>query len=108
MLKSLKTRWGINSNFQLVVILFVFSAAGSASLYVRTFIFNLLGIETELSLWIKIPLFIINYQILLIVIGTLCGQFRFFYNFQKKSFSRFKRKKKELNQSEKDTNHQTV
>lgn len=97
MLEKLKQRWGINSNFQIILILIVFSVTGSAAVYVKKFIFQWIGIDSDTSLWIKIPMYVLtilpSYQILLLVIGSLFGQFKFFYNFQKKSFGRFIRKK---------------
>jgi len=97
MLDKLKTRWGIHSNVQIILILIVFSVTGSAAVYVKKLIFDLLGIDTDTSLWIKIPMYILTilpaYQILLLIFGFIFGQFRFFYNFQKKSFGRFIRKK---------------
>ena len=97
MFDKLKLRWGIDSNFQIIIILIVFSVTGSAAVYVKKIIFDILGIDADTSLWIKIPMYIItiipSYQILLLAVGTLFGQFRFFYNFQKKSFGRFIKKK---------------
>ena len=101
MIAFLKTRWGIQSTFQLLLIIFAFSITGSAALVVKNWIFQLLNITSETSLWLKIPLYIITiipaYNALLLAVGTLLGQFQFFYNFQKKSFSRFKRRKKNKN-----------
>lgn len=93
MLKKLKARWGIKSNFQIIIILIVFSVTGSAAVYVKKLIFHLLGIDADTSLWIKIPMYVLTilpaYQVLLLVFGALFGQFTFFYSFQKKSFGRF-------------------
>ncbi len=98
MLEKLKTRWGIHSNFQVVVILIVFSVTGSAAVYVKKLIFDLLEIDANTSLWIKMPMYILTiipaYQVMLLVFGFLFGQFKFFYNFQRKSMSRFRRKTK--------------
>ncbi len=98
MLEKLKIRWGIQSNFQIIIILIVFSVTGSAAVYVKKIIFDLLKIDAETPLLIKIPMYVLTilpaYQLLLLVFGALFGQFRFFYNFQKKSFGRFIRKKK--------------
>ncbi len=97
MLKKLKEKWNIKSNLQLVLILVIFSITGSASLVVRKFVFEWLGITTDTSLWIKVPLYVLiivpAYQILFLVIGTLFGQFRFAWEFEKRVFSRFKFKK---------------
>jgi len=98
MLEKLKKRWNINSNFQLVIILIVFAVTGSSTLYARRGIFYLLGITTETSLWIKVPLYILIiipiYQLLFLIVGTLFGQFKFAWEFEKKVFSRFKIKRR--------------
>ncbi len=97
MFKRLKEKWNIKSNVQLVVILIIFSVTGSASLIVRKYVFEWLGITPDTSLWIKVPLYVLiivpAYQVLFLVIGTLLGQFRFAWEFEKKVFSRFKLKK---------------
>ncbi|MGC9354932.1 MAG: DUF6787 family protein [Mariniphaga sp.] len=97
MFKRLKEKWNIKSNVQLVLIFVIFSVTGSASLVVRKFIFGWLGITSDTSLWIKIPLYVLiivpAYQILFLLIGTLFGQFRFAWEFEKRVFSRFKFKK---------------
>lgn len=97
MFERFKNKWKIKSNLQLIIILIVFSVTGSAALVVRKFVFQWIGIQPGTSLFIKIPLYILvlipSYQILLLVIGTLAGQFSFFYAFQKKSLRIFKRKK---------------
>ena len=98
MLRQFKEKWKIKSVFQLIIIFAVFSITGSAALVVRKFVFHLIGIQPETSLFIKVPLYILilfpSYQILLFIIGTLVGQFQFFYAFQKKSLSFLNRKKK--------------
>src|SRR5690554_1419383 len=97
MLKKIKHKWNVKNNFQFIVILLVFSITGSASLVVRKFVFDLIGITADTSLWIKTPLYIFiifpAYQILFLIIGTLFGQFRFAWEFEKKVFSRLKLKK---------------
>lgn len=97
MLKRLKEKWNIKSNVQLVLILIIFSVTGSATLFVRKAVFEWIGINGDTSLWIKVPLYILiifpAYQILFLIIGTLLGQFRFAWEFEKKVFSRLKFKK---------------
>lgn len=94
MLKKLKTKWNIKSNYQLLLILVIFSITGSASLIVRKAVFDWIGITAETSLWIKFPLYVLiiipAYQILFLVIGTLFGQFRFAWEFEKRFFKRLK------------------
>ncbi len=97
MLEKLKKKWEINSDFRMIVILFVFALSESSTLFFRKGIFHLLGVTTETSLLIKIPLYILiiipSYQILFLFIGTLFGQFKFVWKFEKKMLARFKFKK---------------
>ncbi len=94
MLKKLKAKWNIKSNFQLLLIIIIFSITGSASLIVRKVVFEWIGITAETSLWIKFPLYVLiiipAYQILFLVIGTLFGQFRFAWEFEKRFLKRLK------------------
>ena len=100
MFEKLKKRWNINSNFQVVIILIVFAITGSTTVYVKNFIFDLIQITSETILWIKIPIYIIVmlvvYNLLLLVVGFLFGQFRFFWEFEKKFFSRILFSKKQI------------
>lgn len=95
-MKKFKDRWNINSNWQLLIILIVFSVTGSAALVVRKLVFGWIGITTDTTLWLKVPLYILilfpAYQILLLIIGGALGQFRFFFEFQKKSLRFLNRK----------------
>ena len=94
MLQKLKNRWEIESNFQLILILLTFSITGSLSVMVRQPIFEYLNIDASTSLWVKIPLSLLiitpSYQILLIIVGSILGQFNFFWAFEKKMLSRFR------------------
>ena len=88
-MKKLKIKWGIKSNFQLIVILFVFSITGSLALWIAKPLLNFIGLKQEISSpWVFWPIRVLIifpiYQILILVIGTLFGQFNFFWNFEKK------------------------
>ena len=79
----------VNSNFQLVIILIVFAITGSLSLYLSEFILNFLNINQNnmniLFYWfLRILILFPVYQFLLILIGTLFGQFSYFWKFEKK------------------------
>jgi hypothetical protein len=93
MINKLKARWNITSHWQLVFVLLTFSVTGSTTLIVRKFIFELIGITPDTSLWLKFPMYILVifpiYQALFLIIGFLFGQFRFAWEFEKKMFSRF-------------------
>lgn len=87
-MKKLKQRWGIESNLQLAIIFIVFAITGSSSAWVSKPVCLWLGIvEEDFGNWfVLIRLLIIFplYQVLLVAIGTLFGQFTFFWNFEKK------------------------
>ena len=92
-MKRIKEKWGITSNLQLLIILVVFSITGSLTLLIAGPLIDLLGITKDLlPLWIFWPARILiifpTYQILILIIGTLFGQFEFFWNFEKKMLVR--------------------
>jgi hypothetical protein len=91
----LKKKWNIESNWDLTMILLVFTLAGTSITFMRKPIFHLLGIESDTALWIKvavyIPLIFPLYQLNLIIYGTLLGQFRFFWEKEKQMLRVFKR-----------------
>lgn len=98
--EKLKSRWELTSNWQVAVVFFVFAITGSTSVKVATPILEFLGITNDMNPFLYWPIRIIAifpaYQVLLIIFGTLCGQFRFFWNFEKKMFSRFGGKSKKV------------
>ena len=88
-----KEKWGITSNFQLAIILLVFSVTGSVAVLVAKPVLDLVGLDKEaLSPWVFWPIriFIIFpiYQVLIVVIGAIFGQFKFFWAFEKKMLVR--------------------
>jgi hypothetical protein len=90
--EKLKLRWDIESDWQVAIILLVFSLTGFSFLFVSPWVEGLLGIAEEDPFWLKALVFIIVllplYNILLLVWGTLLGQYRFFKNFIVKFFKR--------------------
>ena len=92
-MRKLKKRWGITSNFQLVIIFIVFSITGTTSAKLAGPLTNFIGLNQEsMSPWIywtvRILLIFPIYQVLLILFGWIFGEFRFFWNFEKKMLSR--------------------
>nr|WP_315154230.1 DUF6787 family protein [uncultured Flavobacterium sp.] len=87
-MKKLKERWGIQSNFQLTLIFIVFAITGSASAWLSKPFCIWLGItKADLGFWftpIRLLLIFPIYQVLLVFIGFLFGQFQFFWAFEKK------------------------
>lgn len=92
-MEKLKQRWGIESNFQIVIIFIVFAINGSLAVYITNPITNLIGISKEttapLFYWpIRIVVVFIVYQITLVIVGTIFGQKKFFWNMEKKMLQR--------------------
>jgi hypothetical protein len=89
---SFKKSWGITSNLQLAIVLIVFAITGSASAWLSRPLSFWLGITKEdFQLWFtpaRLILIFPIYQLLLIFIGFLFGQFRFFWAFEKKMLKR--------------------
>ena len=102
-MKQLKEKLGITSNFQLVIILIVFSVTGSIAVWIAKPILDSIGLDkSSVSPWIFWPIRIViifpTYQVLIVIIGALFGQFSFFWTLEKKmlarlGFKQFKEKK---------------
>ena len=92
-MEKLKQRWGIERNYEVIVILIVFSITGSLSVKLASPIlafFNITKESVGYGYWpIRIFMIFPVYQVLLVCIGTLFGQHKFFWNFEKKMLSRF-------------------
>jgi len=84
-IERLKTKWQIKSNWDFWMIMLSFSLAGMFIMPARKLIFHLVGITAKTPLWIKILLYIPLippvYYAGLIIVGTLLGQFTFFWGF---------------------------
>ena len=101
--KRLKEKWGITSNVQLIVIFVVFGITGSLSVRLGKPVldffqldpqrFDALFMGTFLYWVLRLLILFPVYQILLLLIGTLFFQFKFFWEFEKKILKRmgFKR-----------------
>ena len=96
--KKLEKKWDVNYKWELIRIFIVFAITGTSSLFAGKPIIKLLGITKEnlniVVYWVLyIIIGLIFYQILLLCIGWLFGQFKFFWEFEKKMLRRmgFKR-----------------
>ena len=91
-MNKLKQRWGIETNYQLTIIFFVFAITGSASAWLSKPFCLWMGITNEdLGYWftpVRLLLIFPIYQVLLVSIGFLFGQFKFFWAFEKKMLKR--------------------
>lgn len=92
--KKLEKKWVLDYRWEMIRVFMVFAVTGSSSLFVGRPIIKLLGITKEnlnpLLYWfLFIIIGLIFYQILLVSFGWLFGQFKFFWEFEKKMLSRF-------------------
>ena len=92
-LEKFKKKWSIESNLQLLVIFLVFGITGSLSTWLSKPVLGFFDINrltiSPLAYWpLRILIIFPIYQMLLLVIGTIFGQYSFFKNFVKKMFLR--------------------
>jgi hypothetical protein len=87
-LKKLKERWNIKTNAQLFIIFLVFAITGSSAAKLGSPITHFFEINEEMGWYIYWPFRILIilpiYQVLLVFFGWLFGEFKFFWNFEKK------------------------
>ena len=93
-MKNFKERWNIDSNLQLTIIIIVFAITGSSSVKLATPLTEFIGLSAETTNWLvywtlNVLITFGLYQVLLVTFGTLFGQFKFFWSFEKKMLSRF-------------------
>jgi hypothetical protein len=86
--EKLKLKWGFNSYWQVLLVCLVFALAGSSILWVKQPIFDLFGYGPEDKAGKKVFVYLIFvfplYQAFLLIYGFLLGQFKFFWEKEKK------------------------
>ncbi|WPP52093.1 DUF6787 family protein [Catalinimonas niigatensis] len=94
-LARLQEKWALNSIYQVLIVLLVFSLTGSTVVFIRKAFFGWIGFDETTSMWLKTITYIAfvmpAYQILLLAYGALFGQFTFFWNKEKKMLSKIKK-----------------
>ncbi len=84
----------VESYFRLFVIFLVFGITGSLSVYlgkyILIFIFSEKFIENDFFWIIRLLIIFPLYQFLLIVIGSIFGEFKYFWEIEKKILLRLK------------------
>ena len=91
--RRLENKWIVNEKWEMIAIFIVFAITGSLSAKIAEPLTHWIGIERESSsAWLYWPVRILIilpiYQLLLVIIGWLFGQFTFFWNFEKKMLRR--------------------
>lgn len=90
-LEKMQEKWGLRSAFQTIMVLIVFALTGSTVLFLKPFVFDLVGFESVTGFWgvmLYIVLVFPLYQVLILIYGFLLGQFSFFWNWEKQMVSR--------------------
>ncbi len=92
----LKSKWQVNSLWQVVLILLTFALTGSTVLYLKKWLFLLLEFDDTTSWITKTIVYLLfvfpAYQLLILVFGTILGQGTFFWEKEKKLFRFIKEK----------------
>ncbi len=96
--KKLERKWILEYRWEMIRVFIVFSVTGSSSVFVGKPIIALIGITKEnlnAAVYWMLYIFVglVFYQILLVFFGWLFGQFKFFWEFEKKMLTRFGLKK---------------
>lgn len=96
--KKLEGKWITNYRWEIIAIFLVFALTGTSSVRIAKPLLELVGFTKTIFpegffggflYWtIRIIIILPIYQILLIVFGTLLGQFKFFWEFEKKMLKR--------------------
>jgi ferrochelatase len=85
-----KQRWSVHSNRQLAIIFVAFGLTGFCTLGVKKLLLPLFGVSSETPLLLRITAEVLiilpAYQVLLIAVGSLLGQHKFFKGFLRKMF----------------------
>ena len=94
-LKKLILIFKAKSLIHLIKIFFIFGIAGSLSLYLSELFYNIINLQNFINmyianLFIKIIFLILVYQLTLLSIAMIFGEFRYFLKFFTKFINRFK------------------
>ena len=92
-MEKIRNFFKVESNFQLLIVNVVFAVTGTISIYFAGFLLDILEINLinfgSFQYWtLRIFLLIPVYQILLIVVGALLGEFNYFWRIEKKMLER--------------------
>jgi hypothetical protein len=93
--KKLEKKWKLSYRWEMIRVFMVFAVTGSSSALIGRPILKIIGVTKDnfqpLVYWILYLLIgFLFYQILLVTFGWLFGQFKFFWDFEKKMIKRMK------------------
>lgn len=91
--EKLKDRWGVDSLLQVLLILIIFSVTGFSVLFLKIPVVSLLD-SFQLPVWLSNTIYFVIiipvYQLLLLLFAFVFGQFKFFWNYEKKTLKRMR------------------
>ena len=95
MIQNLIKKFNAKSKVHLLLIFFVFGLSGSFSLWISTPIMSALDLKNILNnyplyIFFRILIIIPIYQLILMVIASIFGEFQYFWKFEKKFLKRIK------------------
>ena len=95
MIQNLIKKFNAKSKVHLFIIFLVFGLSGSFSLWVSSPIMSVLDLKNILNndyfyIIIRIMIIIPIYQLILIVIASIFGEFKYFWRFEKNFLKRIK------------------
>ena len=88
---KLKERWNVKNTFQVVIILLVFACTGTTVALLAKPLLHAIFDPQEVPAWATVLYYVLIlplYNVFLLLYGLLFGQFNFFWNFEKRFFSR--------------------
>jgi len=95
-IEKLRQRWGVKSGWQVLLILIVFALTGSTIARIRKPLLELIFPDQDIAIWIHIVSWVAIlplYNVILLIYGFIFGQFKFFWEFEKRMFRRIIGKK---------------
>tara|TARA_B100000579_G_scaffold423099_1_gene425876 strand:- start:580 stop:870 length:291 start_codon:yes stop_codon:yes gene_type:complete len=96
-MEKIRKLFKVDSNYQLFIVNIVFAITGSLALYFAGILLYLININNENTntfiYWtLRIILILPVYQILLLLVGTIFGEFKYFWAMEKRIINRFRKK----------------
>jgi len=93
----LQNRWHVKSAGQVIIILIVFACTGFTVMFIKPVITGWIFHEGHPA-WFSVLYWVLIfpiYNLFLLFYGFIFGQFKFFWDFEKRFFSRLVKRKKE-------------
>lgn len=88
MFGKLKKKWKVESNLQLFLILCTFAVTGTLTAFISRQITGWIGFDEQTWwLWpflVRTSVLLFGYQVIILIVSIFFGQFKFFWNYEKK------------------------